>query len=151
MIRPLSFPKAQLKLTKKGEKLHVWCIVRKKTLILTPEEWVRQHLIHYLLNERNVPIGLIAAEMSLKVNEMDRRCDVVVFDRSGKPLLIVECKAPEVSLDDKVYQQIAHYNFSLGADLLMVTNGLLHVVSRIDRERNRLVMLEVLPDLNLGQ
>ncbi|MFN6015711.1 MAG: type I restriction enzyme HsdR N-terminal domain-containing protein, partial [Flavobacteriales bacterium] len=62
-----------MKLTKKGEKLHVWCIVRKKTLILTPEEWVRQHLIHYLLNERNVPIGLIAAEMSLKVNEMDRR------------------------------------------------------------------------------
>lgn len=150
MIRPLAFPKAQLKLTKKGDKLFVWCVVRKKTLVLTPEEWVRQHLVHYLINDKYVPIGLIAAEMPLKVNDLDRRCDVVVFNRSGKPVLIVECKAPEIGLDEKVFQQIAHYNFSLGADLLMVTNGLHHVVSRIDREENRLVMLEGLPDLELG-
>ncbi len=150
MIRPLTFPKAQLKLTKKGDKLFVWCVVRKKTLVLTPEEWVRQHLVHYLINDKYVPIGLIAAEMPLKVNDLDRRCDVVVFNRSGQPVLIVECKAPEIGLDEKVFQQIAHYNFSLGADLLMVTNGLHHVVSRIDREENRLVMLEGLPDLELG-
>lgn len=150
MIRPLTFPKAQLKLTKKGDKLFVWCVVRKKTLVLTTEEWVRQHLVHYLINDKYVPIGLIAAEMPLKVNDLDRRCDVVVFNRSGKPVLIVECKAPEIGLDEKVFQQIAHYNFSLGADLLMVTNGLHHVVSRIDREENRLVMLEGLPDLELG-
>ena len=150
MIRPLAFPKAQLKLTKKGDKLFVWCVVRKKTLVLTPEEWVRQHLVHYLINDKHVPIGLIAAEMPLKVNDLDRRCDVVVFNRSGQPVLIVECKAPEIGLDEKVFQQIAHYNFSLGADLLMVTNGLHHVVSRIDREENRLVMLEGLPDLELG-
>ena len=150
MIRPLTFPKAQLKLTKKGDKLFVWCVVRKKTLLLTTEEWVRQHLVHYLINDKYVPIGLIAAEMPLKVNDLDRRCDVVVFNRSGKPVLIVECKAPEIGLDEKVFQQIAHYNFSLGADLLMVTNGLHHVVSRIDREENRLVMLEGLPDLELG-
>lgn len=150
MIRPLAFPKAQLKLTKKGEKIFVWCIVRKKTLVLTPEEWVRQHMIHYLINDKNVPIGLIAAEMPLKVNDLDRRCDVVVFDRSGRPVMIVECKAPEVGLDEKVFQQIAHYNFSLGVDLLMVTNGLHHVVSRIDRVNNRLVMLEGVPELDLG-
>lgn len=150
MIRSLSLPKAQLKLTRKGERIFVWCVVRKKTLVLTPEEWVRQHLIHYLINDKQVPIGLIAAEMPLKVNDLDRRCDVVVFNRSGKPVLIVECKAPEIGLDEKVFQQIAHYNFSLGVDLLMVTNGLHHVVSRIDREENRLVMLEGLPDMDLG-
>jgi hypothetical protein len=146
MIRPLAFPKAQLKLTKKGEKLFVWCVVRKKTLLLTPEEWVRQHLIHYLINDKQIPPGLIAAEMPLRINNLDRRCDVVVYDRSGSPVLIVECKAPEVGLDEKVFQQIAQYNFGLGVDLLMVTNGLYHVYCRIDREEGRIVGLEELPD-----
>lgn len=149
-MRQLNFPLADLKIVRSSVGLKIKCLIRRKFLRLTPEEWVRQHLIHYLINDKHVPIGLIAAEMPLKVNDLDRRCDVVVFNRSGKPLLIVECKAPEIGLDEKVFQQIAHYNFSLGVDLLMVTNGLHHVVSRIDREENRLVMLEGLPDLDFG-
>lgn len=146
MIRPLSFPKANLKLTKKGEQLFVWCVVRKKTLLLTPEEWVRQHLIHFLINDKNVPIGLISAEMGITVNDLKRRCDVVVYNRVGKPVLIVECKAPEIGLDEKVFQQIAQYNFSLGVDLLMVTNGLHHSYSRIDRQAGKIEELQELPE-----
>ena len=79
MIQPLALPKANLKLTKKDEQIFVWCVARKKTLLLTPEEWVRQHIIHYLVNEKNVPLGLIVSEYSIKVNKLARRCDIVVF------------------------------------------------------------------------
>ena len=92
MFSPLSFPKADLKITKKESVFYVWCIVRKKKLVLTPEEWVRQHVIHFLINEKNVPLGLLASEFLISVNGLSRRCDLVVFDINKIPLLIVECK-----------------------------------------------------------
>lgn len=147
MIRPLNFPKAKLNLTKKGDRIFVWCIIRKKTLVLTPEEWVRQHLIHYLINEKKIPHGLIAAEMSLVVNELQRRCDLVIFSKDGMPQMIIECKAPEVNLDQKVFDQIAQYNFKLGVDLLMVTNGLDHIICSLDRQQSAIHFLEEFPEL----
>jgi len=147
MFKALSFPQAELKLTRKEGQVFVWCIVRKKSLVLTPEEWVRQHLIHFLIQEKQIPIGLIAAEMAIEINQLSRRCDVVVFGSDGKPRLIVECKAPEISLTEKTFNQIAQYNAALNVDLLMVTNGLQHIVCQIDRENTQLNYLEELPDL----
>jgi len=147
MFKALSFPQAELKLTRKEGQVFVWCIIRKKSLVLTPEEWVRQHLIHFLIQEKQIPIGLIAAEMAIEINQLSRRCDVVVFGTDGKPRLIVECKAPEINLTEKTFNQIAQYNAALNVDLLMVTNGLQHIVCQIDRENTQLNYLEELPDL----
>lgn len=147
MFKALSFPQAELKLTRKEGQVFVWCIIRKKSLVLTPEEWVRQHLIHFLIQEKQIPIGLIAAEMAIEINQLSRRCDVVVFGKDGKPKLIVECKAPEINLTEKTFNQIAQYNAALNVDLLMVTNGLQHIVCQIDRENTLLNYLEELPDL----
>jgi hypothetical protein len=147
MFKALSFPQAELKLSRKEGHVYVWCIIRKKSLVLTPEEWVRQHLIHFLIQEKQIPIGLIAAEMAIEINQLSRRCDVVVFGKDGKPKLIVECKAPEINLTEKTFNQIAQYNAALNVDLLMVTNGLQHIVCQIDRENSQLNYLEELPDL----
>ena len=147
MFKALSFPQAELKLSRKEGQVFVWCIIRKKSLVLTPEEWVRQHLIHFLIQEKQIPIGLIAAEMAIEINQLSRRCDVVVFGKDGKPKLIVECKAPEINLTEKTFNQIAQYNAALNVDLLMVTNGLQHIVCQIDRENSQLNYLEELPDL----
>jgi hypothetical protein len=145
MFKALSFPQAELKLTRKEGQVFVWCIIRKKSLVLTPEEWVRQHLIHFLIQEKQIPIGLIAAEMAIEINQLSRRCDVVVFGIDGKPRLIVECKAPEINLTEKTFNQIAQYNAALNVDLLMVTNGIQHIVCQIDRENTQLNYLEDLP------
>ncbi len=147
MFKALSFPQAELKLTRKEGQVFVWCIIRKKSLVLTPEEWVRQHLIHFLIQEKQIPIGLIAAEMAIEINQLSRRCDVVVFGNDGKPKLIIECKAPEINLTEKTFNQIAQYNAALNVDLLMVTNGLQHIVCQIDRENTQLNYLEELPDI----
>ncbi len=150
-MQALALPKAQLKITKKGDELFVWCVARKKTLVLTPEEWVRQHVIHYLVNDFKVPLGLIASEVSLSINKLSRRCDLIVFSKESKPLLLIECKAVDVPLTENVFHQIAQYNFKLNVDYLMMTNGIHHVFCKIDRVNNKLIYLEKLPvydDLN---
>lgn len=149
MIQPLAFPKANLRLSKKNDALFVWCVSRKKTLLLTPEEWVRQHLIHYLVHEKKVPIGLIVSEYAIKVNNLSRRCDVVVFGTDQKPKMIVECKAPDVIINQKVFRQIAQYNFQLNVDYLMLTNGLHHVICKIDRINDTFHFMEDLPDFEI--
>lgn len=131
-IKALNFPKANLKLTKEGETHFVWCIIRKKKLVLTPEEWVRQHVVHFLIEELNIPIGRITSEYTITVNDLTRRCDVVVFDEFGKPKMIIECKAPEVAITENVFYQIAQYNNKLQVDYLMMTNGLNHFYAKIN-------------------
>jgi hypothetical protein len=149
MIKPLALPKANLHLSKKDDSIFVWCVARKKTLLLTPEEWVRQHVIHYLVNDKNIPLGLIISEHSIKVNKLARRCDIVVFGTDQKPKLIVECKAPEVAINHKVLHQIAQYNFNLNVDYLFLSNGLTHVICRVNRSNNTLDYLEEIPDFSL--
>jgi hypothetical protein len=146
MFTPLSFPVAPLKLTRKKNLVYVKCLVRKKELLVTPEEWVRQHLLHYLINEKQIPIGLISSEMAIEVNQLSRRCDVVVFGKDGNPRMIIECKAPEVKLTEKVFRQIAQYNFTLNVDFLILTNGLENIACKIDRSNSSLIFLENLPN-----
>lgn len=145
MMKPLNLPVADLKLTRRSDGIYVWCMIRKKELKLTPEEWVRQHIIHYLVHHKSFPQGLISSELSIQVNDLQRRCDLVVHDREGFPCILVECKAPEVSLDQKVFIQIAQYNFKLGVEYLLISNGIDHVIMRIDKGTGEIEYLNDLP------
>lgn len=146
MITELNLPVAELKLSKKACDLYVWCIIRKKSLLLTPEEWVRQHVIHYLVNKKNYPLASIASEMMINVNRLSRRCDLVVYNQTGKPIIIIECKAPEVKISETTFYQIAQYNSKLGVDYLLMTNGLDHYVCKVDHKTGHLAFLHELPE-----
>jgi len=148
MFSQLNLPQAQLQISRRENQFFVTCLVRKKKILLTPEEWVRQHLIHFLINHLNVPIGLIASEMSLDINGLVRRCDVVVFNRNGKPVFLMECKAPEVVLGEQVVHQIAQYNFNLGTNYLLITNGIKHRILALDRVKGEIKSLEEFPDFS---
>lgn len=145
MFTPLNLPKAPLKLTRRDQTVYVFDVFRKKELVLTPEEWVRQHYLHYLVHHKNVPLGLISSEYALKVNTMQRRCDAVIFDKHKNPIVIVECKAPTVALSEKTLHQIAQYNFKLQVNWLVLTNGLKTVTCYIDPSKRTLSYLEEIP------
>ncbi len=142
----LNLPKANLRLK---DDL-IWCVLRKKYIKNTPEEWVRQHFIHYLITQLDYPIGLMASEKMVKYNGMSKRCDIVSFSNELKTVLIVECKAPKIKLTEDVFYQIAKYNFTLKAPLLILTNGLQHIVAHIDIENNEVKYLEKLPNFELA-
>ena len=146
MITPLNLPKAPLKLSRKDDQVFVWCILRKKNLVCTPEEWVRQHVVHFLISE-GIPEGLIASEYNLDYNGRSKRADIVVFDREQRPILIVECKAPEINLTEQVFNQIAGYNHELRVAYLMMTNGVHHIYCHVDQKTGKVVYLEKLPKL----
>jgi len=145
VITPLTLPKANLRLQKIKGVVHVRCIVRKKDLVCTSEEWVRQHFIHYLINDRKIPLGLIASEYPLTYNGRVKRADIVVFNKHQIPVLIVECKAPKITLNEETLFQIAQYNFDLDVDYLCLTNGIDHVYSEINRENGNLRYLTEIP------
>jgi len=116
---------------------------------LNPEEWVRQHFVRYLVEVKQYPAALIAIEHSLKINRQDFRADAVVFSTSGKPLLIVECKAPEVKITQKVFDQIVRYNFQFQVDFLIVTNGLSHFCCKIDKTNLTYEFLTEIPEYDV--
>lgn len=138
---PLNLPQTSLKLTKKEGQIYVFCPVRKKKLVLTPEEWVRQHMIAYFVDELHISIGKIASEYSLKYNGMSRRADIVVMDNKGEPFLIVECKRPSVSIDVSTFHQAAEYKHVLSAKALVLSNGINHIFYDLETE-------EITNDLN---
>lgn len=119
----VEFSKYNFKRETRGDKEFIFDILRKKWVILTPEEWVRQHVLHYLVYDKGYSTSLIAVERGLLLNGLQKRFDVVVFDNSGKAQMIVECKAPEEILNEKVFEQIARYNMALKVNYLWVTNG----------------------------
>jgi len=137
----LNLPKAKLKLK---DDL-IWCVLRRKYIKNTPEEWVRQHFIHYLINELSYPIGLMASERIVKYNDMSKRCDIVAFSNELKTVVIVECKAPKIKLTEDVFYQVAKYNFTLKAPLLILTNGLQHIVAHVDVVNKEVKYLKEIP------
>lgn len=145
MMQPLNYPPAPLKLTRNDGKLFVWDEFRKRKVLLTPEEWVRQHVLHYLISSKGYPSGLIASEHGIKVNQMVRRCDGVVFDKQGTPLLLLECKAPGVKLTEKIVHQVAQYNFELKVNWLVMTNGLDTIVAFVNSEKQRIDFVPEIP------
>lgn len=140
MFTPLNFPLAKLKLVESNKEIYVTCLVRKKSILLTPEEWVRQHIISYLVNYKNYSIGRFAVEVSLKVNSLTKRADIVYYDETLRPEILVECKAPEVKLTFETVFQIATYNSKLNARILLITNGLQHFL--FENTINGLVSLD---------
>jgi hypothetical protein len=145
MFPPLQLPKAQLRLARRGKGIHVWCVLRKKFLLLTPEEWVRQHLIHFLMHHKGYPQGRMASEYAISYNGMSKRCDIVVFNAEGKPKMIFECKAPEVQLTQKTVFQIAQYNKVLQVERLIISNGNQHFNFELSEDISSLIMQNGIP------
>lgn len=139
-------PKYQIRIRKNNGKADVFDILRKKWLVVTPEEEVRQKMILYLLNEKGYPRGRLASEYSLKVNELKRRADIVAFNQFGHPILIVECKAPQVKISQNTFDQIARYNLSLRVDYLVVTNGDKNYCCIMDFQKEEYRFLEEIPE-----
>lgn len=142
-IVPLNFPNAPLSLKRKDGVVYVRCLIRNKDLVCTPEEWVRQHAIHYLISVEGKKKGLIASEYELDYNGLKRRADIVVFDNTGKPILLVECKATAVALTNEVLNQAAQYNHQLGVERVILTNGLDHVECTVDQKNKTLEFTRV--------
>lgn len=144
----LTFAKYDFRIKKEGEQSFIFDMVRKRFVALTPEEWVRQHWLHYLIEERKYPRSLIAVEMQMQLNQLSKRCDIVVFNKKGQPELIVECKATGVKIAQHIFDQIARYNLTLRVKYLVVTNGNEHHCCEIDFENNSYHFLESLPELH---
>lgn len=152
MDEQLHFPTYNFKIRNMVNGRKIFDIVRNKYVSLTPEEWVRQHVVLYLIEEKGVPKGRIKLEKTLKISNMTKRADIVVFGDKLNPLVIIECKAPSVKLNTAVFEQIASYNFALKVKHLVVTNGLRHLYSVIDFENKQFYFEDKLPfykDLNV--
>lgn len=148
MFPTLNLPQAALRLVKSGNQYLVWDDWRKKQVVLTPEEWVRQHLLHHLAHNLNYPNTRIAVEMQIEVNGLKRRCDALVFDQNGAPQVLIECKEPDVELSSEVVQQIAQYNSKLNTRWLIISNGLMHYTIHIDINSGTLTTHDHLIDSN---
>ena len=142
----LNFPAFDVRTKAEGKRTLIFDSIRKKYVALTPEEWVRQHLIHYLIAQKNYPATLISVETSLKYANVDKRSDVLVHNRNGQPLMLAECKAPEIAINQKVFEQIAIYNLAIQAPCLMVTNGLQHYCLTAASDSSPTCFLNEIPD-----
>lgn len=138
MFPELNFPKYSFRMQKQDSGYKIWGACRKKWLICTPEEWVRQHVIFYLNKDLGYPLGRIASELTINQNGMKKRCDLVVYDELGQPQMIVECKESRVALDEKTLFQIARYNSVLKVPLLVMTNGIQTITCLVDDQVNYL-------------
>jgi hypothetical protein len=145
LLLPLQLPPYPFKITDENGQLTLFDTIRKKNIILTPEEWVRQHFVQYLINQKHYPKTLIKLEGGHKLHGMARRSDIVVYNPGGEKMLLVECKAPSVSIDQKTFDQVARYNMVHKVKLLAVTNGLQHYYCRINFENRDYQFIEELP------
>lgn len=144
-MQPLNLPTYQFKIKSSENKQLIFDIIRKKYVVLTPEEWVRQHFVHYLIEEKYYPISLIAVEKQLTVNNLKKRFDILVFNTDGFPEIIVECKAPKIAINQDTFDQIARYNLTINSNFLVVTNGLSHYYCLIDTKNEQYNFLKDIP------
>ncbi|MDA9593524.1 type I restriction enzyme HsdR N-terminal domain-containing protein [Flavobacteriaceae bacterium] len=140
----LNFPDYEFKIKNIDNKTYIFDIVRKKFFILNPEEWVRQHVICYLL-EKEISKNHIGIEKKVIVNKMNKRFDIVVYNRDGSVKLLVECKAPSVKIDQAVFDQTLIYNKSLNSQFMMITNGLIHFFFKIDYKTKKYKFIKEFP------
>lgn len=142
----LNLPSFEIKVAGSRDKPTVWDTLRRKYVALTPEEWVRQHFVHYLIDQKHFPQTLLANEVNLQIGGKHLRADSVLYDNTLKPKMIVEYKAPTVRLTQKVFDQIAVYNLLLRVDYLVVSNGVESYCCKMDYERQSYLFLEDVPD-----
>ena len=144
-MQKLNFQLYNFRFKNSANKVSIFDEIRKKFIILTPEEWVRQHVVQFLLEEKKYPKSLINVEKVLKVNGLRKRYDVVVFNSDGSIFILIECKAPEVKIAQTTFDQIARYNMTMKSEFLMVTNGLNHYFCQMDFENEKYQFLPELP------
>ena len=143
----LNFPSFSFRMKKVGEKYEIFDIVRKKYVSLTPEEWVRQHLIHYLYHCKGYPLELMQVEGCISVNGLPRRFDLVIFDRNFSPFLLAECKQPLVAITQRTFDQACRYNLTLNVPYLLITNGLKHYCFSLVEAEHRFEYHAEIPDV----
>ena len=142
----LNLPKYEVRLKKEKDKRYIFDVVRKKYLVLTPEEWVRQHFVHYLHNNKGVPLSLFSIEKEMMYNKQKKRTDIIVYGNRGEPKILIECKAPEVKISQDTFDQIARYNMVLKVPYLIVTNGMDHYYCLIDYNKNSYIFIKDIPN-----
>lgn len=147
-MQQLNFPSYTFRFKNSENKVSIFDEIRKKFIILTPEEWVRQHVVQFLMEEKKYPKSLINVEKVLLVNGLRKRYDVVVFNSDGSIFVLIECKAPAIKIAQATFDQIARYNMTMKSQFLMVTNGLNHYFCQMDFENERYAFLENLPNYN---
>lgn len=145
-MQELNLPPYPFKIKNSEKHRLIFDELRKKYVVLTPEEWVRVHFVQYLINVKKYPVTLIAIEKQLTINNLKKRSDILIFGTNGKPDVIVECKAPSVKITQDTFDQIARYNLKLDANYLVVTNGLQHYYCMLDKENERYIFLQDIPD-----
>ena len=148
MFAPLNLPSYNFKIKKHFQRTQIFDRIRKKFVVLTPEEWVRQHFVWFLIEEKQFPESRIAIETELKYNEQKRRPDIVYYDTHLKPQLIVECKASDVKITQSTFDQIARYNMALKVSYLIVTNGMQHFCCKMNYETESYEFLKEIPRIN---
>ena len=144
-MQKLNLPEFKPTLKKEEGKIWIFDMIRKKYLVLTPEEWVRQHFIHYLIAELKYPKSLFRIESSLTYNKLQKRSDILVFNREAKPWMLIECKSPDIKLSQKAFNQVAVYNMTVNAKFVAVTNGLVHYCCEAAKEGEQAIFLESFP------
>ena len=142
----LNLPKYGIKIANENGHLTIFDVLRRKYVALTPEEWVRQHFVHYLIGHKGYPQTLMANEIQLAIGNKKLRCDSVLYDRSLKPRMIIEYKAPTVNITQKVFDQITVYNMLLHVDYLVVSNGIKHYCCQMDYDNEKYLFVEDIPD-----
>ena len=141
----MSLPPFDIRLRDIGGRRYVLDVLRRKYVALTPEEWVRQHFVHFLIEHKGYPKGLLANEVELRAGEKRLRCDTLLYDKNLKPQMIVEYKAPDIAISQRVFDQLTSYNFLLHVDYLVVSNGVNHYCCRMDHDRRSYTFLSDIP------
>ena len=146
MMKKLNLPQYNIKFKEEEGQQFIFDVFRKKYLILTPEEWVRQNFIHYLIHEKGFAASLIAIEKGLKLNELQKRADAVVYDKNALPIVLIECKAPHIKISQETFEQIARYNMVFKVPYLLVTNGMKHYCAKINFIHSTFEFLNEVPN-----
>jgi hypothetical protein len=141
----LRYSTYSIPLRESGTQQQVFDVVRSKWVALTPEEWVRQHLLHFLIVDCRYPKGRISVEKKVRLNGMNKRSDIVLYDQEAGPVLLIECKAPDIELSDQTFRQASMYNLTLQVPYLMITNGREAICAQIDSARGQFQLLKGLP------
>ena len=145
-MQSLDFPPYGFRLKNSENKIWIFDIIRKKFVVLQPEEWVRQHVVHYLIHHKNYPASHINVEKQLTINTLKKRYDIVVYNSDGSIKILVECKSPAIVISQTTFDQLARYNIKLKAEYLMVSNGLEHFYCQMDFEIEKYTFLACIPD-----
>jgi len=144
----LNFPAFDFRVKNSENKILIFDIIRKKFVVLQPEEWVRQHVLHWLTTIKKYPLSLISVEKKIKLNDLIKRYDIVVFNPDGSIELLVECKSYTLPITQNVFDQVARYNLQVNSSYLMLTNGLEHYYCKMDAESEKYIFLEQIPDFS---